>query len=704
MRQKAHHFSLDQQLTPSLRTRSLLSNLMMGNNKTNEKGKAPVSADSATSRGISPPSSLTILDGNVDEDAFDSLLSLTYADLEDFHRSLSQELPETVANPSGYSTNSNSFQNPQINMSSNTVNTNVQRVSSLPDWNMSWGQQSVNQPVHTRNNAGFSQSQSGLQGNFGDNGFLSLRLGGTEESVSRSQAGSRDSSDKLKETASNELNMAWAWGQTLDAGFMGFHSNNNGLSNQFCRENRMNSTNNEVGFLGSLKEAVSTELKMVHGRQATGQSSGQSSNAGFMGFYSNSTGSSDRFSNMDGMNLTNNIIQIQQNDSRNIRSGDLNQYRAFIGNQPVHSGTIGGHSAQIINSQQHNLNKPSEFEKPSRSISYARSIIANNPSYAGQVISQNATPSQVVGVGSNMFSHRTAGTQVSWGESGPAGIDVPFPKRLGVEFNVRNSLQSNQRHLSHMGTSIQTTSTGQACQFPDKGLTRLTDHVLRPSVGRTDGAPVRYPINSQQPFLAHGQSHNAPIQLAKDPQGVPSANASTVIGQSQKPDLHNRPHHKRSAVVPHPDSRWVQRQKMNHPTIHHSNTLKSSIPVTTTQVHPSIPGGPRTQPAGPVAARTLPVIPIVRPRVPVTSTAPAAISRITSKDPESTPKLSGYKCYLCKRDLALTSEGAVYQPAAPPPVAILPCGHSFHDQCLQNITPDDQAKDPPCIPCAIGEQ
>ncbi|GJY37418.1 hypothetical protein Tco_0422796 [Tanacetum coccineum] len=54
--------------------------------------------------------------------------------------------------------------------------------------------------------------------------------------------------------------------------------------------------------------------------------------------------------------------------------------------------------------------------------------------------------------------------------------------------------------------------------------------------------------------------------------------------------------------------------------------------------------------------------------------------------------------------LALTSEGAMFHPAIPPPVAVLSCGHIFHDQCLENITPEDQAKDPPCIPCAtIGE-
>ncbi|KAL8464518.1 hypothetical protein ACS0TY_034155 [Phlomoides rotata] len=62
----------------------------------------------------------------------------------------------------------------------------------------------------------------------------------------------------------------------------------------------------------------------------------------------------------------------------------------------------------------------------------------------------------------------------------------------------------------------------------------------------------------------------------------------------------------------------------------------------------------------------------------------------------------GEKCFLCKRDLSFTPEGLVFQPTAPPPVAVLPCGHTFHDHCLQIITPEDQRTSPPCIPCAIG--
>ena len=70
---------------------------------------------------------------------------------------------------------------------------------------------------------------------------------------------------------------------------------------------------------------------------------------------------------------------------------------------------------------------------------------------------------------------------------------------------------------------------------------------------------------------------------------------------------------------------------------------------------------------------------------------------------DGSPELSGLKCLICKRDVSYAPEGHIFQPAIPPAVAVLPCGHIFHDHCLQLITPKDQSKDPPCIPCAIGE-
>ncbi|XP_038995340.1 uncharacterized protein LOC120119596 isoform X2 [Hibiscus syriacus] len=64
---------------------------------------------------------------------------------------------------------------------------------------------------------------------------------------------------------------------------------------------------------------------------------------------------------------------------------------------------------------------------------------------------------------------------------------------------------------------------------------------------------------------------------------------------------------------------------------------------------------------------------------------------------------SGYKCLLCKRDLSYRPEGPILPLTAPPPVAVLSCGHCFHELCLQRMTPEDEANSPPCIPCVIGE-
>nr|XP_007150822.1 hypothetical protein PHAVU_005G183500g [Phaseolus vulgaris]ESW22816.1 hypothetical protein PHAVU_005G183500g [Phaseolus vulgaris] len=83
-----------------------------------------------------------------------------------------------------------------------------------------------------------------------------------------------------------------------------------------------------------------------------------------------------------------------------------------------------------------------------------------------------------------------------------------------------------------------------------------------------------------------------------------------------------------------------------------------------------------------------------------------AVPRIASnhiKFKDQTPEPVGYKCFLCKRDLSYKPEGPISLPSASPVVAVLSCGHTFHDSCLGRITPCNQYKDPPCIPCALGE-
>ncbi|KAI4355856.1 hypothetical protein L6164_004588 [Bauhinia variegata] len=101
-------------------------------------------------------------------------------------------------------------------------------------------------------------------------------------------------------------------------------------------------------------------------------------------------------------------------------------------------------------------------------------------------------------------------------------------------------------------------------------------------------------------------------------------------------------------------------------------------------------------------SRTPHSLPNSRWRRPFIPSAPMT-APVVIKQKGQTPEPSGYKCLICKRDLSYTPEGPISQPSDPPPAAVLSCGHTFHDYCLQRITPDDQSKDPPCIPCALRE-
>ncbi|KAI3737498.1 hypothetical protein L2E82_27502 [Cichorium intybus] len=553
--------------------------------------------------------------------------------------------------------------------------------------------------IHTRNNVNLNTNQSGVQGKV-EGSFLSLGIGGTKEAIPRSQQGNREISDKLKEAASAELKMARArkaMGQTLDANFAGLHRNTSGFttfSNQMGHVDRMTSTNNEVAVHSTPNSGLGStpyhNLEMQHGI-----SRNNDSNSNFP----------------SSMNIS--------------RHGSSNHHRVFVGNQAVHPGTLGGNSTQSLNSHQYGFNRvaPPESGKPS----WTMSTMSHTPSQQLQNVrfktgnslpSESSMTSPSLGLGSSstrqnytvkhqtptqgpgggVFSQRTAVPQVSWVSSGQAVTDLPFTKRLGVEFKGRDSPQAAERHLAPRGTSLQTTSTGQMCKYPNRGSTHPPDNFLRPSIDH--GAPVNQPLNSQESYFTHGQSQDAPVKLSKHPQ-VQTPPTTSVDGISMK-----SPYHKRTAVAPPPSPHWVQRQKIHHSSMPIRLPTKPNIPVTTALVHPSIPlAQSHTQRVRPVAAPINPSIPCTssfRPHVPVTTAAPIVL-HITRKDPDTTPPLTRYKCLLCKRDLALTSEGAVYQPTVPPPVAVLPCGHTFHDQCLQKITPKDQAKDPPCIPCAIGE-
>ncbi|XP_055962028.1 uncharacterized protein LOC126683474 [Mercurialis annua] len=64
----------------------------------------------------------------------------------------------------------------------------------------------------------------------------------------------------------------------------------------------------------------------------------------------------------------------------------------------------------------------------------------------------------------------------------------------------------------------------------------------------------------------------------------------------------------------------------------------------------------------------------------------------------------GLNCYICKRDLSFSPEGTIENSELRTPTAVLPCGHHFHGSCLEKITPEAQAHDPPCIACVMDHK
>nr|KAJ0214573.1 hypothetical protein LSAT_V11C400216000 [Lactuca sativa] len=291
---------------------------------------------------------------------------------------------------------------------------------------------------------------------------------------------------------------------------------------------------------------------------------------------------------------------------------------------------------------------PSESSMNS-SLKLGSGSTSTRQNYAGKhPYLQNHMPTQGPGGGLLSQNQRTAVPQVSWVSSGQGVTDLPFPKRLGVEFNGRDSPQSAERQISLQTTSAVKHVSIQIMLFDlllanlkwFSFLTILEDKLLQLllmtiSQEKCSGPTFRRPLGST-------------------PEDVTSNNYSSFNAN----------------LIPHKTSCFCNSQSCS--------SFHTNLPITITDS--------------------------TTPRVPVTAAPSPTVSHITWKDPEtSPPELTKYKCLLCKRDLSLTSEGAVYQPTAPPAVAVLPCGHTFHDQCLQKITPQDQAKDPPCIPCAIDE-
>ncbi|KAA8540563.1 hypothetical protein F0562_024518 [Nyssa sinensis] len=292
---------------------------------------------------------------------------------------------------------------------------------------------------------------------------------------------------------------------------------------------------------------------------------------------------------------------------------------------------------------------------------------------------------QAAGVG--LFPKRL-GVQVNEGLAAKAARGVLFPNRMGVQVAEGNAAQAAECRLYPKGIGIPSHQTASKLDRPQGSVpVQFPKKFLDPfAAGRPpQNVPFQFPIDLRGPSLASGRSQEGvPVHFSKDLLGPMSTTGQVIPiakrdGLSQASNFLGRPSLKRSAVQPPPAAPWAHCRKIK---VKHS-------------AYPSMPSPQMTAPAAAPIPISMPGAPIPR----------AAVAPPHIKWPgfDGTPQPTGQKCLLCKRDLSFKPEGPVYQPTVPPAVAVLPCGHTFHDHCLQNITPEDQSKNPPCIPCAVGE-
>ncbi|CAI9113841.1 OLC1v1014526C1 [Oldenlandia corymbosa var. corymbosa] len=301
----------------------------------------------------------------------------------------------------------------------------------------------------------------------------------------------------------------------------------------------------------------------------------------------------------------------------------------------------------------------------------------------------------------------SAGIPITQSSPNVPAMGAPFPRRLGVQLNDTSAgapaaIQSYNQSLLSMSMASQTNSVSR---YPsrDPRASQAANFVPAPVSGHYQ---ARLPTQSslQMPSFMTGtglvQQAPSPVLVPQSPSPVP---VPQVPSQAPVPQAPGR------IPVPQAPGRIpvILPRGMHSPGQMYSNFR---------------PGGPsqvygrgdyqslkrKANESARVLSwgqkkRFIPVPPHSVMGIPIDPSTPAHI-KWTGSDNPSRSEPSGYKCLLCKRDLSFAPEGLDSQSVNPLAVAVLPCGHTFHEHCLEIITPDDQARDPPCIPCAIGEK
>ncbi|KAJ1428464.1 Zinc finger, RING-type [Sesbania bispinosa] len=299
----------------------------------------------------------------------------------------------------------------------------------------------------------------------------------------------------------------------------------------------------------------------------------------------------------------------------------------------------------------------------------------------------------------------------------------PSPALVAATRSTRGKDPSSNHGQSQVGDLIQQSNSlfgrhSASDQGIRAGKGNMTAQVSRPSIIPSLKRPASQPLASTvqdqrrktlptQPFIHHPSIPtstrmapsvpNTPLGIPPLVHAAPYQSPQTI--QSFTPPLFPPAWTKSSVSAPN--------TTQTIPSLMHTASYVPPIDKRISSFYPS--SHPPPLPNQQLLTQSLPNQQLLaqslarqRLRSPIVPTAPnIALNYIKCKG--QTPEPIGYKCLLCKRDLSFEPEGPISQPSVPPAVAVLSCGHTFHEYCLERITPDDQYKDPPCIPCALGE-
>ncbi|KAI4325212.1 hypothetical protein MLD38_030629 [Melastoma candidum] len=365
------------------------------------------------------------------------------------------------------------------------------------------------------------------------------------------------------------------------------------------------------------------------------------------------------------------------------------------------ANSMGGHSLlnynamaynglSLNNIQQRNLNDPSNFSMtPSGTFvdsGNMRSGMAVIPSLQSPLVNQLqlgsyplARLNQKLYSSSPMYHHRA---QVA--------IPSSFPMYRGVQIAVPvSNRQMMQMDWNFSDTPLATASPGGSV-FPDTtGLAGPGRESIRPytSTEKSNATVVPTHKRKMHPPSVSPQISQLPPYYAPGPGSVHMSMPAPKQEQFVPPQLPSVMARSRTATRarhPAPSVRPPMIQQQIRTPL--SSTRRIPIRPLHISIPPNNPGpsGEYNPPPAPEPKR-FKVPPVIDVKM------------------QQANQPLGYKCSICERDVSYTPEGPITVPTAPLPVAVLACGHTFHDQCLQSITPKGQEKDPPCIPCAIGE-